>query len=251
MDIGSLKELGLTGNEARVYTSLLELGSAPAVELIRKTGFHRNIVYDNLSKLREKGLVGNIKKGKKTLFQAMPPHNIIKFIEEREKEIENQKSIAQKLVREITKLQTQSAKKEEVMVYYGYKGVVTVLEQLLKEKQDIYAFGASAKLVEGIQTFYKYFFPRWHKMRHENKITLNIIYSEDNRERGEYIKNIPATKVKFLPQEFGAPISTAVCGEVALIVTFGKEPCALFMRSSEISQGIRTYFKTLWSIATP
>ena len=55
--ISELTKLGLTLNEAKVYFALLELGSTNAGEIIKKTKLHRNIVYDKLDKLIEKGLV--------------------------------------------------------------------------------------------------------------------------------------------------------------------------------------------------
>ena len=51
MDPKKLEKLGLNRNEAEVYVDLLKLGQTSAGELIRRTGFHRNIVYDNLEKL--------------------------------------------------------------------------------------------------------------------------------------------------------------------------------------------------------
>lgn len=249
IEISDLEQLGLPKNEAKTYSSLLELGSSKAAEIIKKTGFHRNIVYDNLSHLIKKGLVGNIKKGKKTYFQAMPPHSLLELTEMKAKKIEEEKVIAQKLIKEIMLLQTLTKKKEEAIVYQGYKGVTAVLEQLLKEKHDIYAFGASAELVEGIQMFYKYFFPRWHKQRQQNKITLSIIYSENNRERGEQIRKIQYAKVKFIPKQFSSPISMSCSGDQTIIITFGKEPFAISIRSKEISKGIKSYFDALWNMA--
>lgn len=249
MELIDFENLGLPKNEAKTYLALLDLNSATASEIIKKTGFHRNTVYDNLSHLIKKGLAGSMKKGKKTYFQAMPPHTLIELISEKNKKIEQERLIAHKLVKEILALQTITKKKEEAMIYQGYKGVTAVLEQLLKEKHDIYAFGASAKLVEEIQTFYKYFFPRWHKQRQQNKITLNIIYTDDNKERGELIKGIPYTKVKFIQKQFSSPISLGCSGDQTAIITFGKEPFALLIKSQEVSKGIKSYFDALWNIA--
>ena len=68
-----LKEAGLTANESKIYTSLLELGPSNAGLISRKSGLHRRVVYDTLEMLIQKGLVGYILKNNVRLFQASHP----------------------------------------------------------------------------------------------------------------------------------------------------------------------------------
>jgi len=53
-------DLGFNRNEAKVYLALARYGHATANEIIKATKFHKNIVYDNLEKLIDKGLVSYI-----------------------------------------------------------------------------------------------------------------------------------------------------------------------------------------------
>ena len=183
MQLSDLENLGLTTNESRIYLALLELRSAPAVELINKTGFHRNIVYDNLKRLIEKGLVSSIQKDKKTFFEVAYGDALLGMIETQEREVEKKKEYAKRLLPEIAKFKQLSKIKEEATIFKGFKGVTGVIDSALKEGEEFIAFGASTK--EGITKFYKFFFPRWHTERVKKRIKMRLLYSEEDRERGE------------------------------------------------------------------
>ena len=57
-----LRDAGLTDNEDKVYTALVELGPSLAGRISRKIGLHRRTVYDVTEMLVKKGLVGYILK---------------------------------------------------------------------------------------------------------------------------------------------------------------------------------------------
>ena len=247
MQLSDLENLGLTKNESKIYIALLELRSAPAVELINKTGFHRNIIYDNLKRLIEKGLVSSIQKDKKTFFEVAYGDALVGMLETQQKEIEKKKEFAQKLIPEIERFKQLSKVKEEATIFKGFKGVTGVIDSALKEGGEFIAFGASTK--EGITKFYKFFFPRWHKERIKKRVKMRILYSEEDRTRGEEVGKMKYTRVKFLAKEFTNPMSAAVYGNNTIIITWGEEPFAFLIRSKEVSTGIKAYFESLWSIA--
>ena len=82
MHIADLEKLGLNKNEAKVYFGLLKKGQATASELVKSVGVHRNIIYDNLEKLIDKGLVSYVVEGTKRRFiavaykRSMVPRNL-------------------------------------------------------------------------------------------------------------------------------------------------------------------------------
>ena len=65
MDAVDLEKLGLNRNEAKVYFGLLQTVNTTASDLVKHLGLHRNIIYDNLEKLIEKGLVSFVIEGTK------------------------------------------------------------------------------------------------------------------------------------------------------------------------------------------
>src|SRR5208283_2660828 len=75
-----LKELtsfGLTGNEAKVYLSLLQLSKASAAEIAKLANIPRQEVYRVLPRLEKIGLVEVII-DKPTKYLAISPHDVLK-----------------------------------------------------------------------------------------------------------------------------------------------------------------------------
>ena len=62
-----LEELGLTSGEVKVYLALLELGPSSAGEIIEKSRLQNSVIHFCLNRLKEKGLVSYIKKGRKRI----------------------------------------------------------------------------------------------------------------------------------------------------------------------------------------
>ena len=73
-----LEALGFYKNEAKVYLALLELGFCTTGPLIKKTGLHRNIVYESLDKLISHGLVSSTMQRGKKHFRTLSPARILK-----------------------------------------------------------------------------------------------------------------------------------------------------------------------------
>ena len=88
MDAVDLERIGLNRNEAKVYLALIIRGQATASELVKAIGVHRNIVYDNLEKLIEKGLVSFIVDGAKRKFIAQDPAAIIDYLQSKKLQID-------------------------------------------------------------------------------------------------------------------------------------------------------------------
>ena len=68
---GTLKNLGLTNNEVEVYLTLLNKGELSVNEIGMKSGLHRQVCYDALDRLLEKGFVSYILKDGKKFREAV------------------------------------------------------------------------------------------------------------------------------------------------------------------------------------
>lgn len=130
----TLQNLGLNRNEAKVYLALLHLSQATAAELVRKVGVHRNIVYDNLEKLIEKGIVTFIIEGNKRKFIAQDPQSVVEYLETKRDQIESNIEQAKSLLPQISKILEQTPHKQEASIFYGIKGVKKVLSMILDTK---------------------------------------------------------------------------------------------------------------------
>src|SRR3989344_9657538 len=93
IEITELIKLGMNKNEAKVYLSLIRFRESDARQIIQDTKFHKNIVYDNLEKLIDKGLITFILEGNKKIFQLTSSNAILDNMEDKQKDLDNNKKI--------------------------------------------------------------------------------------------------------------------------------------------------------------
>jgi HTH-type transcriptional regulator, sugar sensing transcriptional regulator len=82
--LDDLIRLGLTSGEARVFLSLLKLGSAKVGQIIKDSQVSYSKVYDVLNRLSSKGLVSHIIRGNVKYFNAVEPYRLEEYIKRRE-----------------------------------------------------------------------------------------------------------------------------------------------------------------------
>jgi sugar-specific transcriptional regulator TrmB len=80
-----LNSLGLTLNEARVLFALSKLGTATAKAVSKSSGISREVVYQTMSRLQKKRLVGELLSSPK-LFKALPIKDVYEILLEHKKE---------------------------------------------------------------------------------------------------------------------------------------------------------------------
>lgn len=90
MNTTLLKNIGLNENEANLYLASLSLGPATAIQLAKKVGVTRQMIYILLPYLMQKGLLQSTRVGSKHLYEASDPETL--------------KDIAEKSLADIEKL---------------------------------------------------------------------------------------------------------------------------------------------------
>src|SRR3989344_7164264 len=82
-----LEKAGLTKNEAKVYQALLNLNLSSAKPIIDETRLHRQVVYDSLSSLIEKGFASFVIQANRKYFKASSPSQLLSYFDSKEEEI--------------------------------------------------------------------------------------------------------------------------------------------------------------------
>ena len=89
-NIELLMQLGLTLNEAKVFLTLSEIGTATAKAISSKSGIAREFIYQMLPTLHKKGIIEEVLTSPKT-FKALPMENaytiLLEHIEKENKEL--------------------------------------------------------------------------------------------------------------------------------------------------------------------
>src|SRR3989338_4393433 len=190
MNLGNLKELGLSDGQIAVYSATLELGTSTLNSIHEKTGIERRNIYDILNKLIEKGFISyTVERGKKT-YQSTHPNNIKEQLKIKEKallEIENQ-------LPQINALFNTSKPNIRAEVYRGNDAIKALLNESLEYKETYWIGGNS-----GIEsTKLKNWFKHWMARRVEKKRKMY-----DLVDCGSYLEGLhPNNKAKHKNQYY-------------------------------------------------
>ena len=233
-----LHEAGLTENESKVYSTLLEFGPSPAGLISRKSGLHRRVVYDTTERLIKKGLIGYILKNNKRLFQAANPGRFLEIIKEKENSLNS-------VLPEMLQFYTSTKEKEETNFYKGKNGLKSVFEEQLQDSK-----GKEILIISPFPLSYEilpFYFKWFDKTRAKNKTKARIIFHKTTDDR---IKPIPLSEIKFLPEKYASPMAINIYADKVAIIMWSREnPFAVVIKQKEIAQGYRHYFELMWRIA--
>ena len=228
-----LEKAGLSPNEAKCYLTLLKLGSASANEISRHSGVHRVSVYDALRGLREKGLISQISKANKLLFEAGSPEKILEIVKEKESELDDAKKLVPELLLDFNMVK----ERQEIHSFKGLAGIKTVLQEMLRSRTEILDFGAEYKIKE----FTPYYYPKWDKERIKNKIHMRIVANIKLKPT-----KIPLTKIKYVPSEFHSSVSTYIFDNKVALIMWVENPLAIIIEHKHVYESYKNYFEYLW-----
>ncbi len=237
--INTLKEFGLTDNEAKVYLAALELGSTTVQDLGRKAKVKRTTVYTTLEGLKQKGLISQTTKGKKTLFIAESPDNLVMASEKRYKELK-------KALPELKSIYNLSPTKPKLRFLEGREGYLSVYENLLKEKpEEFLAIASYADFVNHVDHVYE---ASWTEQRIKKNIKLRWIDFETKHTKELQKQGKKALReLRFLPK--GYPFtSTMFLYNDKVIIMSGKQKefLAVVIENNEFYQMFKQLFEMLW-----
>lgn len=242
MDEQNLEKLGLNRNEAKVYLALLYKGQATASELVKSVGVHRNIVYDNLEKLMDKGLVSVIRE-KNKIFIAQKPSAIVEFLESKKSLIDKEMNLAKNMIPEINQLLASHRTKQDVQVFRGISGLKKVLAELVQAKTS-WSIGITNESVKALgETYWK----NYNQNKKETKTEEYLLWNADFKNT-VILKN-PKSHHRILPKELDQVTETLIWDNKVAITTYSQEPIAILIENKEIYDMHRKHFDFLWKLS--
>jgi sugar-specific transcriptional regulator TrmB len=244
----TLKQIGLTSSEIKVYLALLKIGTATKGPIVEQAKIAPSKIYDVLGKLIDKGLVSFIIKNNVKNYSCAPLNRIKDYLKDKKKEIEKEEESIDKLLPMLASFQN-SESKTTAEIFIGWKGMETAYSSVLeriKQGENAYILGASSgsnvKRTENF--FYKY-----SKIARIKKINLKMILNEDSR---EYISKMERElgfkfNKKFMQKKTNMEI--AIGPDAIGIVILKEEPVAILIKDEESARSFVTYFEELWKIS--
>jgi HTH-type transcriptional regulator, sugar sensing transcriptional regulator len=242
MDEQSLEKLGLNRNEAKVYLALLYKGQATAAELVKSVSVHRNIVYDNLEKLMDKGLVSVISEAKK-IFIAQKPSAILEFLESKKATIDKEMTLAKDMIPEINQLLASHKTKQDVQVFRGISGLKKVLAEVVQAK-DSWCIGITNESVDVLgETYWKNYNAKKKVTKTRERLLWNADYQNTVIVKNNYSQH------RILPKELNQVTETLIWENKVAIMTYSREPIVVLIENKEIYDMYKKHFDFLWNLS--
>lgn len=227
----NLKDAGLTENEDKVYTSLIELGPTLAGRISRKTGLHRRTIYDITETLIKKGLVSYMLENNRRIFSAVNPQRIIDSLDEK-------KNTLIPLIDSLKQKFGLTKKKEQTNFYKGKNGLKMIFESQL-EYNEILILGATKEAYKAMPYYFKWF----NERRKKKRVRIRVITTDKE------IRPKILAKTRYLAEKYSQPLVINIYGGNVAMILWGKDPFAVVVQQDEFALGYRKYFEILWKVA--
>lgn len=247
MDLGSLKEIGLTDGEVKVYLSLLKLGATKTGFLAVSAGVSSSKVYKILARLEKKGLASHVIKGKVAFYRSLEPKRILDYIDEEKERLETKRQVVEKLLPMLSK-QMKYVSETQATVYTGLKAVTNFFRNVLDElgPGDVY-YVIGARYVQELPEQMRFFY-KFHQLRAQKKIKVMMLANNEVRKT-----LVPTTKgvseVRFLPNYLMSNMQVLFYKNKTIIIVWANEPVGFLIENEEVVKSFQKYFDAFWKIA--
>jgi len=242
MKVTDLIELGFNRNEAIVYLALAKFGQADASRIIKDTKFHKNIVYDNLQKLIDKGLVSYITENNRRVFTLEQPHMLTDYLERQTRELQERTEKSKGIAQDIARMAKTHPFVQEARIFRGVQGVKAFYTELQSIPADSSVFGAPK---ESIEIMGEPFWRVYSKRQRESKTRMRLIFNESLRSYGESIRDANL-QIRFFEREFEPLTETIIKGDIVAIVVWTHEPVLFCINDPSVANNYLHYFEKMW-----
>jgi HTH-type transcriptional regulator, sugar sensing transcriptional regulator len=245
--IETLRKIGLTEGEIKIYIALVETGSSSIGQIITKSGISGSKTYEVLDRLAKKGLVSSVTKNNIKYFEAASPKKIIDYIEEKRAGLEDEKKEIARIIPDLI-LKQKSARKSEAKIFTGWEGMKTANEDIintLKKGEEWLSMGLTEQ-----HESWEIYFNKKQQERAKKGIVLRQLLNEKYKSLYMQRKNIPNTHFRFLSKDFEMPTSIEIySNKIALFILVKENPMVIIIESKEIADSFRKYFEHFWKIS--
>jgi len=239
MIVETLKNLGLTEKEAKVYVASLRKKSQTATEIAKEAKINRVTTYSILEKLLKKGLINTYKKINIQYFNATDPEIVFR----------NYKTKVNDFKKVLPDLKRINGKTPHPQIRYfeGINGIKAIYEDTLTSKTEILNYANS----EIIRSLWPNYDEEYVKKRVKKKIFLRGIapfdksglkVQKEDKDNCREILLVPGKEFSFTNEINIYDKKVAIC-------SFKDELSGMIIESKEIAKTQRDIFKMAWQFA--
>jgi len=243
----TLKQIGLSEKEIKVYFTILKLGSLPAQVIASEIAIKRTTVYLILEKLKEIGLVGEIIEKNKKLFFAEKPEKLLKIIQQKKKEIEKEETRIKEFLPRLQKILKGKEVKstQEIRHYQGIEGIWNIAEDMLKTRKNHYTI-SPGKIYDclGLTRFLS----DMTKKRRQIGGTKAYIIADHHPQNLKFYRerDTDFREIRFLPEVKNLDSGLVIYGNKIVLFSLQKPFSSVLIENKEIHSLVKFMFDSLW-----
>lgn len=228
--LGVLERTGFSKIEAKVYLTLLKLGSSKAGKISKKAQLNRTTTYDALRRLLDKGLAGYVVKENRKWFTSIGPEKLIEILKEREHELK-------KIVPSLKQIYKEPEEKHNVTLFYGYKGMRSVFQDIIREGKTNHVMDSEGQFTERMP----YYAPHFIRQLEKNKIKVYHLVKE-----GRDVQPSKTTAVRFIKKKTRSEAVVNIYSDKVAILIWTDPPEAVVINNKTVADSFKDYFWMLW-----
>ena len=236
----ALESYGLAEKEVLVYLELLPLGSVRLNEVSKRLGYPRSTVYHILEYLINKGLVASIIKKTVTYYNATDPDKLKDQLIEKQRLIET-------VLPELKSLKANLKEPSEVEIYEGFKGVHTILADLVRVKQQVYYFGGYKKSLSILKHLPDYV----RNERIRKKIHAKVIYDPTDEPILHTKEYQAVTELRFYKGFEDFPVMIFIYGNKVSLFSHKNDLVGVIIKNKDFAEAMKMMFNVYWNMAKP
>lgn len=234
-----LKEIGLNEKEAKVYLASLKLGPSTISNVARQAKIKRTTVYEVMKGLQEQQIVSVTAKGKRKLYVATEPENLIKILQKKEE-------LLGSILPQLSAMSQTGKKRPTIQIFEGIDGIKTIYKDTLHEKQTIRAF---VDYKGGAKELLKWADEKYIPQRIKKNIEARVIAPDSEESRIKRVTDLASNReTRLIPQEkYPFSIEINIYGNKTAFISFKEnELFGIIVESPEIAKTMKMIFKFFW-----
>lgn len=245
-----LQEIGLSEKEAKVYLVCLKFPELGTSTIAQKATLNRGTAFVIVHELLKKGLVKKSINSDVQRFSAVPPEELLEYVEKKQTALEYQRQRVEQLIPEFKNLAGAATSKPIFNFYEGKEGLQNLLSEMLRADHDelrhIKAIVSPAHLDHSVGSD---FVAEFTRKRIKKRYHLSLLLAYDDHELKELGSDDTEFRTtRYLPELLTFPMTIFLFDQTALLFSHS-EHFGLSIDSNEYVKMQETFFDTLWAIS--
>ncbi|OGY86734.1 MAG: hypothetical protein A2233_05680 [Candidatus Kerfeldbacteria bacterium RIFOXYA2_FULL_38_24] len=238
-----LSPFGLDDNQSATYLAMLEFTSSSVLEIAKKSGINRSMLYDILETLIEMGLVYKSVRGKKVRFVARKPETLQRLLEDKIHKLE-------KLMPGLQKLAQAGDFKPSITFHEGVAGIKEVyLGAIDSKEKKLYAFVGVESLLSKTNVL-EQFWDEEYKIERRKRNVFGQVLVPDNFAGHSFQKkdnqNFRESRLVDANQ-YNFPAEVLMYDDVVSFISYTRyEEFAISIQSRAIAETMKMVWQFMW-----